>query len=269
MKLFSCNNLSFSFGKKIIFDNINFEINKGDIIALVGNNGSGKTTLLKIIIGYIKTKLNINLKISFLINSPAFYPYLTGYQNLEYFAIIENIPKPRIIEVLKIVNLTNVKDIKFFNYSLGMKQKLAIAKCLLKESDLYLFDEPLNGLDPSSIILFNKIINDLKKEGKTIIISSHILKELNEVCNKIFFINNYKLNTYINENTNNYLIKVNYIPTFIKDNIIDNNSFNFKGDINSLNNLIINLVTHQVLIKEIILNNNFIESLFRGNHEIS
>ena len=200
---FTCNNLSFNYHKKEIFNNISFNIKCGDVIALVGNNGTGKTTLLKIMIGYLKkNNINTNMKISYLVGNPSFYPYLTGYQNLKYYQILNNLPEESIDKVLHITGLYDDRNIKYKKYSLGMKERLAISKCLLNDADLYLFDEPLNGLDPEGIILFRKIINYLKECNKTIVISSHILKEL-DYCNKIFFIDNKRLMEV--ENTGNNL----------------------------------------------------------------
>lgn len=190
MESFSLKNLSFYYGKKIILNNISFSIKKGDIIALVGNNGVGKTTLLKILAKQIKHKqINHNYNVSFLINKPCFYPYMTGYQNLHYFAL--NIKNKLFTEkeVLELVDLYRDQNLKYHKYSLGMKQKLGIAKCLLDDADLYVFDEPLNGLDFKGICMFRDIISLLKSLNKTVIISSHILNELNLYCNKVFYIN--------------------------------------------------------------------------------
>jgi len=191
MENFSCENLYFYYGKKMILNNISFEIKKGDVVALVGYNGVGKTTLLKILAKLTKENIfNRDYTVSFLIEKPAFYPYLTGYQNLAYFSKLPGKSLLSLEEALAMVGLTKDKNIKYQKYSLGMKERLGIAKCLLKSSDIYLFDEPLNGLDAKKISEFRHIIKFLKSLGKTIVISSHILHELDMYCNKLLILNN-------------------------------------------------------------------------------
>ena len=253
MKYFSCKNLSFYYGKKLIFKDIKFDINEKDIIALVGNNGVGKTTLLKIIIElYKNNNIKSNLEISFLINKPSFYPYMTGYQNLYYYKMIYNSSDEKIKEVLNLVKLDYAKSVKYSQYSLGMKQRLAIAKCLLKDADLYIFDEPFNGLDPDGIILFRKVIQLLKNKNKMIIISSHIFKELESYCNKIFFLSKQNLQVIDNTNNNDY-----FLITFNK-----NQKLKFAGSIESLNIFLRKLLLRNLLIKEIHYKHLIIEDLF-------
>jgi len=169
MKNFTFENLSFYYGKKIVLNNINFKLNRGDVVALVGPNGVGKSTLLKIIAGIIGNK-KVSYNVSFLINEPAFYPYLTGIENLNTFNFLykKHLYDPKYC--LKLVDLENSKNTLYHKYSIGMKKRLGIAKCLLQDADIYLFDEPLNGLDAKSIILFRDIVKELQKkwleEGK-------------------------------------------------------------------------------------------------------
>ncbi|MBQ6840768.1 MAG: ABC transporter ATP-binding protein [Bacilli bacterium] len=184
MNNFSYENLSFYYGKKIIFDNVNIKINRGDVVALVGRNGSGKTTLLKIMAGIIQSNKSRAFDVSFLIEGPKFYPYMTALQNLTYFGRLLNNGLLSIDEALNFVGLTEYKNIKYAKMSLGMKQKLGIALSLMKDADTYLFDEPLNGLDYEGIQMFRRVIEYLKSINKTIVISSHILSELDKYCNK-------------------------------------------------------------------------------------
>lgn len=261
MKKISCQNLSFSMGKNTLFDNVSFEINEKDIIALVGENGVGKTTLLKLICSLIKSKnINNNLSISFMFSNKCFYPYLTGYQNLLYFASLENISVKKIDKYLKLLELYNNKDKLYKKYSLGMKQKLAICLTLIKDKDLYIFDEPLNGLDPKSIIIFNNIINDLKENNKTIIISSHILKEL-DYANKILFIKNKNIYSYNNVNDYNYydiyleIVTEKYSNYLYFDNCIRINNDN-------LNDILKDIVHDNIKILDIKHVNSIMKDLF-------
>ena len=189
MQNFYCENLSFYYGKKIVFKDVNLSFNKGDVVGLVGANGSGKTTLLKILAKINGRASNMgNYSVSFLIERPMFYPFLTGNQNLHYFEMLCEKILYKSEELLFLLNLQNVKDIKYNKYSCGMQMKLAIAKCLLKDADIYLFDEPLNGLDVNGVYLFRKVIKLLCEHEKIVVISSHILSELNYYCNKAIII---------------------------------------------------------------------------------
>lgn len=194
--MYSYKNLSFYYGKKLIYHDINLNLKKGSIYTLVGNNGVGKTTLLKQLYN-----LN-NYKISLLTGKNPFYDNLSSYDNLYYYLLLTNVNKDNINNILNKLNISKYKDTKYKKLSLGTKQKLSIARVLLEDSDIYLFDEPLNGLDPKSINLFINIINDLKTLNKTVIISSHLLKELSiasdyylyMVNKELYFFNNNDLN---------------------------------------------------------------------------
>lgn len=201
MQNFYYENLSFYYGKKIVINNLCLKFNKGDIIALVGYNGVGKTTLLKLIAGVLRPQ---KYTVSFLIEKPCFYPYMTGIQNLQYFSMLYNKTLYTAEEVLKMVGLWNDRNLNYHSYSYGMKQKLGIAKCLLQDAEIYLFDEPLNGIDAIGIKMFRQIVQKLKSLGKSVIISSHILGELDKYCNKLFILkghSNYQMLDLKNENS--------------------------------------------------------------------
>ena len=124
MENYSCSNLSFYYGKKCIFDNASFEIKKGDIVALVGENGSGKTSFLKILGGICKMpNYKINYNVTYMFDKPSFYPYLTGFQNLKYFAYLYKIKNKKIYDVLHLVGLFNVRNLKFKKSSRGRSVK--------------------------------------------------------------------------------------------------------------------------------------------------
>lgn len=188
------NNLTKKYKDFIALDKINIEINKGDIYGLIGRNGAGKTTLMKIITTLANktsgefTLLNHNDKdltetkrrIGSLIENPAFFPNLSAYDNLKYYAIQKGITNyEQINESLKLVGLDDVKKKKFKNFSLGMKQRLGIAFAILDNPDFVILDEPINGLDPIGISDLRDTFKRLNKERNiTILISSHILSEL-------------------------------------------------------------------------------------------
>lgn len=181
-------------------DHANITINKGDIYGLIGRNGAGKTTLMKTITTLVnKTSgefelfgvLDNNLteakrRIGCLIENPAFYPNLTAYQNLKYYAIQKGIVNlKQIDEALKLVGLEEVKNKKFKAFSLGMKQRLGISFAIMDNSDFIILDEPINGLDPIGISDLRDTFKKLNEEKNiTILISSHILSELYTIATK-------------------------------------------------------------------------------------
>ena len=262
MENYSCSNLSFYYGKKCIFDNVSFEIKKGDIVALVGENGSGKTSFLKILGGIYKIpNFKLNYNVTYMFDKSSFYPYLTGFQNLKYFAYLYKIKNKKIYEVLQLVGLFNVRNVKFKKYSFGMKQKLALARMLLIESELYLFDEPLNGLDPTSILKFKEIINYLSSKNKTIVISSHILKEISQYTNKAMLIKNNKI---INVDTQKYSYYILTIENFDNDiNLekIGNNEYKYYK-IDKINELLKYFVYKNITINKIRYIENNLEDIF-------
>jgi ABC-type multidrug transport system ATPase subunit len=175
---------------------LNLSIERQMIFGLLGPNGSGKTTTLGMLMGVIRStegsfswfgngELDENRKrIGALLETPNFYPYLTAQQNLEITAKIKGIENPEaaIDKVLKAVDLVDRRDSKFRTYSLGMKQRLAIAATLLGDPEILVLDEPTNGLDPQGIAEIRDLIIEIGKSGKTIIIASHILDEIQKMC---------------------------------------------------------------------------------------
>lgn len=190
---------------------IDMEIHKGDIYGFVGQNGAGKTTLIRILAGFVSpTSGNIELfgesnpqnlcqkrsQINGIIEGPALYPGLTALDNLEICRLQRGIKDKECIgKVLEIVGLTGASaySTKVKNFSLGMKQRLGIAKALLGKPQFLFFDEPLNGLDPVGIRDFHELIRMMNKSGITILISSHMLRELNSLATCYGFIHNGKM----------------------------------------------------------------------------
>ena len=194
MSILEVKNLHKTYGKIQALKDVSFSVPKGTVFGILGPNGSGKTTLLGIISDILKattgsytlfdenpTARHRSLMGTFL-ETPNFYHYLSAVKNLEIAAAIKQRGAGDIERVLEIVNLTQRKNSKFSTYSLGMKQRLAIASCLLGNPDVLILDEPTNGLDPVGIAEIRELIKKLQHEGKTIIMASHMLDEVEKVC---------------------------------------------------------------------------------------
>ena len=192
------------FNDEEVLKNINMILNDGKIYGFIGKNGSGKSVLLKIICGFYKptsgevlindvcyNKNDIYVPdLRALIEKPNFFDNLTGFENLKLLSDIQNtITDSDIISTLEDVNLSEVKDKKFHQYSLGMKQKLGIAQVLMEDSKILIFDEPFNGVDNESVSKISKIIKE-KKNNRIIIITSHYLDEINKLCDVIYEFDN-------------------------------------------------------------------------------
>jgi len=191
------NGISKSYGKVKALNNLSLQINKGEVYGILGPNGSGKTTTLGIILevlnadtgsftwnGETPSKYS-RKKIGSLLETPNFYPYLSARQNLSIVCKIKEVPESEVNRVLGIVDLLSRADSKFKTFSLGMKQRLAIASALLGNPDTLVLDEPTNGLDPQGIAEVRTIILNLASEGKTIIMASHILDEVEKICTHV------------------------------------------------------------------------------------
>ncbi|WMJ15926.1 lantibiotic protection ABC transporter ATP-binding protein [Geobacillus proteiniphilus] len=197
--------LSKAFGKQLAVDDVSMKVKKHTIYGLLGPNGAGKSTILKMLTGLLrptKGEIVINghpwsrkdLKdIGALIESPALYGNLTAYENLLVHAKLLHLPDSRIQEVLNIVGLENTGKKKASQFSLGMKQRLGIAKALLNHPKLLILDEPTNGLDPLGIQDLRKLIKSFAENGITVILSSHILSEVKQLADYIGIIQNGKL----------------------------------------------------------------------------
>jgi lantibiotic transport system ATP-binding protein len=198
--ILSINNLSKNYGAVKALQNVSFDVPAGSIFGILGPNGSGKTTLLGIVMDVLKategsftwsTTSNNDLmrkQIGTLLETPNFYHYLSAVDNLKIAAKIKGRGEEDIDSVLKTVNLHQRKDSKFNTFSLGMKQRLAIAAALLGNPSILVFDEPTNGLDPAGIAEIRDLIKELSQKGKTIIMASHILDEVEKVCTHVAII---------------------------------------------------------------------------------
>jgi len=208
--LISVRHLCKHYGRNIALDNISFDILQGRITGFLGPNGAGKTTAINCLLGLLKTdkesrilinqheefrdfkELKFKVKIGALLEKYEFYGYMTPTEYLELLSFCDHstINQKEINRLFNLVNLGNSKDIKIKKFSYGMRQKLALACALRNDPDLLILDEPFNGLDPNAMDNLSKLLKKYSEEGGTVFISSHILGELEELCQNIIVINN-------------------------------------------------------------------------------
>jgi ABC-2 type transport system ATP-binding protein len=201
--ILTINQLNKKFGKVHAVNNLSFDIKKGNVYGILGPNGSGKSTTLGIILNVVnKTSgsfswFNGDLsthealkKVGAIIERPNFYPYMTAIQNLELVCKIKEISSEKVNEKLKAVHLFERRNSKFKTFSLGMKQRLAIASALLNDPEILILDEPTNGLDPQGIHEIREIIKNIAQNGTTILLASHLLDEVEKVCTHVVVIRN-------------------------------------------------------------------------------
>ncbi|WP_027138878.1 ABC transporter ATP-binding protein [Gaetbulibacter saemankumensis] len=196
--ILTINNLTKKFGHLTAVKDLSFQINKGNVYGILGPNGSGKSTTLGIVLNVVnktygdfkwfdgETSTHDALKkVGAIIERPNFYPYMTAEQNLKLVCKIKGVNHSKIDEKLEIVGLLDRKNSKFRNYSLGMKQRLAIASALLNDPEILVLDEPTNGLDPQGIHQIREIIKEIANKGTTILLASHLLDEVEKVCTHV------------------------------------------------------------------------------------
>jgi ABC-2 type transport system ATP-binding protein len=199
--ILSLKNLDKKYGKVHAVNNLSFDIQKGNVYGILGPNGSGKSTTLGIILNVVNRtsgefswfngKLSTHealKKVGAIIERPNFYPYMTARQNLALICKIKGISTDKIDDKLTTVNLFERRDSKFQAFSLGMKQRLAIASALLNEPEILILDEPTNGLDPQGIHEIRQIIKNIAANGTTILLASHLLDEVEKVCSHVVVI---------------------------------------------------------------------------------
>lgn len=218
MPILSLQNISKRYGPVQALSGVSFDVPAGSVFGVLGPNGSGKTTLLGIVTDVLKADTGSftlfdkapaaaeRRQIGTLLETPNFYHYLSAYKNLEISAAIKQRGKDDIARVLEICGLTQRQHSAFKTYSLGMKQRLAIAAVLLGDPDVLILDEPTNGLDPSGIAEVRELVRKLADSGKTIILASHLLDEVEKVCTHVAILRSGKLllsgpvNTVISRN---------------------------------------------------------------------
>ena len=201
--ILSLKNLDKKYGKVHAVNNLSFDIQRGNVYGILGPNGSGKSTTVGIILNVVNRtsgefswfngKLSTHealKKVGAIIERPNFYPYMTANQNLALICKIKGISTEKINEKLTTVNLFDRRDSKFSTFSLGMKQRLAIASALLNDPEILILDEPTNGLDPQGIHEIRQIIQSIAANGTTILLASHLLDEVEKVCSHVVVIRN-------------------------------------------------------------------------------
>jgi len=197
-KILTVDNLTKKFGFLTAVKDLSFTIEKGNVYGILGPNGSGKSTTLGIVLNVVNrttgdfswfdgnTSTHEALKkVGAIIERPNFYPYMTAKQNLKLVCKIKEVPADKVDEKLELVGLLDRKNSKFKTYSLGMKQRLAIASALLNDPEILILDEPTNGLDPQGIHQVREIIKRIASQGTTILLASHLLDEVEKVCSHV------------------------------------------------------------------------------------
>jgi len=196
--ILTINNLTKKFGYLTAVKDLSFTIQKGNVYGILGPNGSGKSTTLGVVLNVVnKTNGDFHWfdgnvdthdalkKVGAIIERPNFYPYMTAEQNLKLVCKIKGVSTDKIQEKLEVVGLLDRANSKFRTYSLGMKQRLAIASALLNDPEILILDEPTNGLDPQGIHQIRQIIKDIAADGTTILLASHLLDEVEKVCSHV------------------------------------------------------------------------------------
>lgn len=283
-KILECKNLKKKFGNKEILKDVSFSIEEGDILAFIGPNGSGKTTTIKLILGLqtitsgeviingfdLKTDfVKAISKVGAIVENPDSYMHLTGYENLLLISNMYKESKSKLDELIKLVGLEARINDKVSKYSLGMRQRLGIAKALIMNPNLLILDEPTNGLDPEGIHELRIILKNLAKQKIGILISSHNLTELESFCNKICIIKNGHIIDYINKESlnnesNRYIFKVSDTKLLNIENIeiISNNSFEICCLKENINKVIKSILEKNINIYEITPKKTSLEDAF-------
>lgn len=190
--MLECVNLTKSYKQKCVVNNLSFSVGRGEVFAFLGSNGAGKTTTIKMILGLVgidsgQVKIAEGVRIGYSPETPYFPPFLTGYEVLAYYADLQKLPKPQrrseIPRLLDMVGLENDRT-RVKNYSKGMLQRLALAQALLGNPDLLILDEPTAGLDALGRVEMMQLIGRLKDGGRTILINSHILSDIERICDR-------------------------------------------------------------------------------------
>jgi len=284
-KLLECQNLCKSFGKKQILKNVSFEIDEGDILAFIGPNGSGKTTTIKLILGlqsidegkviingydikkdFVKAISNVGA----IVENPDTYMYLTGWQNLKLIAnMYKGITNEKIMEIVKLVDLEQRINDKVSKYSLGMRQRLGIARALINNPNILILDEPTNGLDPEGIKDLRILLKKLAKEGLGILISSHNLAELESFCNKVLIIDEGTIieTSEVKEfknNGNKYVFSVSDTKDLSFEGMYEvvKDKFSYNGDKEDIASIIKTLVKKNIDVYEVHMQELTLEEAF-------
>ena len=194
------------YGDRLAVDAVDMRVRRGEVYGFLGPNGAGKTTTLRLMLGLIRPtagtatvlgrpagRPDVTARVGALVEGPGFYPYLSGLDNLRVMARYRGLPESAAIGALARVDLADRGDDRFKSYSLGMKQRLGVASALMGEPELIVLDEPTNGLDPAGMADMRSLIVDLARGGQTVLLSSHLLDEVQEICDRVGVINKGRL----------------------------------------------------------------------------
>ncbi|MDI9217644.1 MULTISPECIES: ABC transporter ATP-binding protein [Clostridium] len=259
---------------------ISFKLNNGEILGLVGNNGAGKSTLMKALMTFLKVDSGeilldgVNVfknreilldKSAAVIENMGFYKELTGYEHLKMIKSIRGISDEDFNEILEFVDIGKAFKRRTSTYSLGMKQRLAVAIALLSAKEILVLDEPTNGLDQKSIIRLIKLLKKYKEKGYSILISSHTLADLEELCDRFIFLDNGNIINELNRDE----INIDTYNFNIRESLNESHLKLFEGNYDEENNLIVS--TEETLsntINKLITNNIKINSVERTNNNL-
>lgn|SRR5574344_454307 len=245
MAVLKLTNLTKNYGKQEVLKGINLLLEEPGIYALIGPNGSGKTTLFNTISNLLKptsgeievvgkknTDASIFYEVSFLKDNRVLYEYLSGYDHLTFIQSAQKLPKERVDEVIKKMQIGHYVHKKVGDYSLGMKQSLLIAMAMLNKPKLMILDEPLNGLDPTSVIKVRYLLKELAENGTTILISSHTLSEIDLITDNIMFLKDGRIVEEKIEIANSNIYAINVENTANLEKILE--GFEYKIEDNLL-----------------------------------
>lgn len=281
-------NVSKSFGKRKIIDNISLKVNSGEIFGFLGPNGSGKTTTIKMILrlidsdeGEIKVNGFDNRKqfeqamecIGAIVENPDMYKYMSGIDNLKLHARIRNIDERRIYEVLEMVGLKDRAKDKVGKYSLGMKQRLGLALTLLHNPKVLILDEPTNGLDPAGIKQLRDILKKIShEENVAVFVSSHILTEMQQMCDRVAVLDNGKI-VKIEQITNSEEEKIETIELRLKNKEKAIKILKEKFEVDAKvekNNLLVTIQTEKVpeVVKELAIEDVGVKAVIPREHNL-
>ncbi|MDU1054995.1 ABC transporter ATP-binding protein [Clostridium baratii] len=274
-------------GKREIIKDLNFSVKEGEIYGFLGPNGAGKTTTIRMLVGLILPtagEIKIcgeNLKnnkekalkdVGAVVENPELYKYLSGRENLMQIARIRGVSKEEVQDLIKLVGLENRINDKVKKYSLGMKQRLGLAAALIGNPKLLILDEPTNGLDPSGIIDFRKIVKQAAKErGMAVFVSSHILSEVQQLCDRVAFINNGVIKAVEDMNeavTGTEKESLTLVTSSNKEKVIDilrNQLFVLTSEINEAGiNIVVQSGTTPELVKALVKADVLVEEIYRN-----
>ena len=281
-------NVSKSFGKRKVIDNISLKVNSGEIFGFLGPNGSGKTTTIKMILrlidsdeGEIKVNGFDNRKqfeqamecIGAIVENPDMYKYMSGIDNLKLHARIRNIDEKRIAEVLEMVGLKDRAKDKVGKYSLGMKQRLGLALTLLHNPKVLILDEPTNGLDPAGIKQLRDILKKIShEENVAVFVSSHILTEMQQMCDRVAVLDNGKI-VKIEQITNSEEEKIETIELRLKNKEKAIKILKEKFEVDAKvekNNLLVTIQTEKVpeVVRELAIEDVGIKAVIPREHNL-